>query len=197
MNFEDMQRSWQSQAAGTQITINSDLLLKEVRRNQQQFRATIFLRDVREVGIAFLVIPVFLYGAIRWHDWTYYLVALGCLFVGLFIVVDRLKQRRKRPTANETVKACAETSLAEVSHQIWLLKNVAWWYLLPIAVPLGINVSRFILDAPQHRLVFWGGYAVFCILLFWAIYHLNQFAVRRGLEPRRRELETLVSSLNQ
>jgi hypothetical protein len=56
MNFEDLQKAWQSQDASAKVTINADVLLKEVRRNEQQFRASIFWRDVREVGSAFLLV---------------------------------------------------------------------------------------------------------------------------------------------
>jgi hypothetical protein len=44
MNFEDLQNAWQCQHASAKLNINAnaDVLLKEVRRNQQQFRATIF-----------------------------------------------------------------------------------------------------------------------------------------------------------
>lgn len=48
MNFEDLQKTWQSQNPGARVTINADLLLNEVRRNEQQFRAMIFRRDVRK-----------------------------------------------------------------------------------------------------------------------------------------------------
>jgi hypothetical protein len=32
-------------------------------------------------------------------------------------------------------------------------------------------------------------------LLYWGIYHLNQAAVRKALEPRRLELEALLDGL--
>jgi hypothetical protein len=34
-------------------------------------------------------------------------------------------------------------------------------------------------------------------LVDWFIYWLNQYAVRKELEPRRKELQTLLSSLNE
>ncbi len=68
MNFEELQKAWQSQDASAKMTINADVLLKEVRRNQQQFRATIFWRDVREVGLAFLGALFFLYHGLRHGD---------------------------------------------------------------------------------------------------------------------------------
>ena len=63
MNFEDLQKAWQSQNPSANVTIKAELLLKEVRRNQHYFRATIFWRDVREVGVAFLLALYFFYKA--------------------------------------------------------------------------------------------------------------------------------------
>jgi len=38
-------------------------------------------------------------------------------------------------------------------------------------------------------------YCVFCVLLFWGVYLLNQRAVRKELNPRKEELEQLLNSL--
>ena len=84
MNFEDLQKAWQSQDTGTKLIIDADVLLKEVQRNQQHFRATIFWRDVREVGVAFFLAIYFLW---RDHhgDAANWPVALACLGIGAFI----------------------------------------------------------------------------------------------------------------
>ena len=79
MNFEELQNVWQSQDPDAKVTINADLLLKEVRRNQHHFRATVFWRDVREVGMAFLLTFYFLYSGVRHHDWTELSVGVGRL----------------------------------------------------------------------------------------------------------------------
>ena len=47
MNFEDLQKASQSQDASAKVTINAKVQLKEVRRNQQHFRAGLFWRDLR------------------------------------------------------------------------------------------------------------------------------------------------------
>jgi hypothetical protein len=199
MNFEELQEAWQSQDTSAKVTIRADALLKEVRRKQRQFRATIFWRDVREVGVAAFLTWLFLHWAIRDREWALYLLAFACFGVGMFMLVDRWLQRKKRPVTNDGVRACVEASLIQVKHQIWLLKNVFWWYLLPIQVGLGALICSV---GWQVRLGGLGvilglaGYAVFCGLLCWGLYHLNQMAVRKSLEPRRLELETLLSSLN-
>jgi phosphoglycerol transferase MdoB-like AlkP superfamily enzyme len=198
MNFEDLQKAWQSQDAGAQVTINADILLKEVRRNQQQFRATIFWRDVREVGVAFLLTLFFLHQGMRHHDWADYLVAFAGFGVGTFMVVDRLLQRRKQPVSNDSLKACIESSLLQVNHQIWLLKNIFWWYLLPFAAALGISICYSTWHARNSgfpAVIVGVISALFLALLYWGIYWLNQCAVRRALDPRRQELETLLAGL--
>jgi hypothetical protein len=87
----------------------------------------------------------------------------------------------------------------QVSHQIWLLKNVFWWYLLPLQIGLAALIGSVAWQARAAGLAVIMGLAAFalgCGLLGWGVYHLNQIAVRKSLEPRRQELETLLSSLN-
>lgn len=196
MDFEDLQKAWQSQNAGAKVTINADLLMKEVRRNQREFRATIFGRDVREVGVAFLLTWYFIWRGLRTDEWTDCLVGLACFGVGTFMVVDRLLQRRKQPAANDSLVTCIESSLRQVNHQIWLLRNILWWYLLPIGAALGISICHSAWHA--HRsgspaLTTWFVSALMIALVYGGVYWLNQFAVRKNLEPRRQELETLLA----
>lgn len=198
MNLEDFQKSWQSQDAQSRISINADALLNEVRRNQQQFWATIFWRDVREVGVAFLLTLFFSYHGLRHHDWTDFLVGFACFGVGAFMVIDRLLQRKKQPAQNDSIKACVQSSLHQVNHQIWLLKNILWNYLLPLAAALEISICVSAWHSRNNLIVALFGFVaptLIVALLYWGIYRLNQLAVHKSLEPRRHELESLLASL--
>jgi CubicO group peptidase (beta-lactamase class C family) len=200
MNFEDFQKSWQSQDGDKRISIKADVLLSEVRRNQQQFHHTILRRDLIEVGVAAVLVPIFTYWGWK-GQWTSYLVAFACFVVGAYFLVNRWRQRKKTPDLHGSLKDCATTSLAEVNHQIYLLKNVLWWYLLPIYVPIvmffgetawrkGGPVGANIIAALTT--VFMVG---FTTVTYAGIYWLNQRAVKKNLEPRRRELEKLLEEL--
>ena len=200
MNFEELQKAWQSQNPGATVTINTDLLLKEVRRNQHHFWMTIFWRDAREVGVAAFLTWLFLHWAIRDREWSLYLLSFSCFGVGLFMLVDRWLQRRKRPVTNDPLRSCIEASLLQVNHQIWLLKNVFWWYLLPLAAAIGISICAGIWRTRQAGFSVMKGWVVFVmfgVLIYWGVYWLNQFAVKKYLEPRRQELESLLAGLDQ
>ena len=200
MNFEELQKAWQSQNPGATVTINTDLLLKEVRRNQHHFWMTIFWRDAREVGVAAFLTWLFLHWAIRDREWSLYLLSFSCFGMGLFMLVDRWLQRRKRPVTNDPLRSCIEASLLQVNHQIWLLKNVFWWYLLPLAAAIGISICVGIWRTRQAGFSVMKGWVVFVmfgVLIYWGVYWLNQFAVKKYLEPRRQELESLLAGIDQ
>ena len=196
MNFEDMQKAWQSHNASAKVLIDADALLKEVRHNQRHFRAMIFWRDAREVGVAALLAWLFLHWAIRDRAWQLYVLVFACIGYGIFLVADRLIQRRNQPASNDSLKACIESSLFQVNHQIWLLRNVFWWCLLPFGAGLLI-VTAVSVWPSRHiiSIVIGGGvYVLLIVLLYWGIYRLNQYAVRKSLVPRQKELETLLAS---
>ena len=199
MNFEELQKTWQAQATGAKITISTDLLLREVRRNQRNFQFTIVRRDVVEVSVCGLMTVFFGAWGLRWHWWSLYLLAFCCLFVGAFFVVDRLIQRRRQPAQNDTLRACIEKSLHQLNHQIWLLKNVFWWYLLPILIGLSAVTVSTVWSAhqagPGTMIGLSAFYVIFYGLVYGLVYWANQWTVRKRLEPRRHELENLLASL--
>ncbi len=199
MDPDDYKQAWQTQTSQTRLTMDAELLLKEVRRNRRYFTAMIFWRDVREVGTCLLMVPLWLYlGVKNSSPWTWYLTVPALLWIAGYMLADRMRHKRQRLEPGEPLRQCVESSLAQVEHQIWLLRNVLWWYLLPIALPL---LAFFGQVAWQERSGGWwtaiamsGGVAL-GVIVFAGIYWLNQYAVRSDLEPRRRELETLLTSL--
>ena len=137
MNPDNFKQAWQTQSSQTRLTIDAELLLKEVRRNQQCFTAMIFWRDVREVGTALLLVPLWLYLGVK-HSlpWTWYLTVPALLWVAGYMLADRMRHKRQPPEPGEPLRQRVESSLAQVEHQIWLLRNVLWWYLLPLALSI-------------------------------------------------------------
>ena len=199
MEFEDWQRVWKSQKPGA-ILSSTDFLITEVRRNQQYFTGIIFRRDVREVAICLLTAGIFLAWGWSWHWWSLYLLSFCCFVVGSSFLVDRRIQRRKQPVRNDSLKSYVESSLFQVKHQIWLLRNILWWYLLPVVIGLAAVAGQTIWS---HRAEGLGAmlrlasiYAVTYGITYGVLYWANQRAVRKELEPRRRELEELLEVLN-
>jgi hypothetical protein len=116
----------------------------------------------------------------------------------VFMLVYRMRHSHKPNEPGEPLLHCVKDSLTEVEDQIWLLRNVFWWALLPTSISaLAFFVHVGWLSRPGGwsaaigLMVVVGG--AMSILAF--VYYLNQYAVRSGLEPRRQELLTLLTSL--
>lgn len=201
MTFNELQENWQSQPADPKLTIDTDVLLKEVKRNKNCFESAIFWRDFREVGIAIVMFVFFLFKGINDSLWPLSLVGLFCLWVAVFMVTDRIIQKKKQPRLSDTLSNCAKSSLAQINHQIWLLRNVLWWYLGPLGVGILIwfGYCGLLLMQGEKPPIGWVLFVLGCIvgtiILYWGIYWLNQRAVRKELIPRKNELEELLNSL--
>src|SRR5262245_18995698 len=129
MDPDSFKQAWQTQTSQARLTIDAELLLKEVRRNQRYFTAMIFWRDVREVGISLLMVPVWLYLGVKHSSpWTWYLTVPALLWIAGYMLVDRMRHERQPPEPGDPLRQSVESSLAQVEHQIGLLRNVLYWY---------------------------------------------------------------------
>ena len=198
---DELKKVWQSQASTTRLTLDAALVLNEVRRNAKQFEAMIFCRDLREVSVALILVPVWFYlGDKLSSPWTWYLCVPGLLWIAGFMLVDRRRQRRKQAAPGDDLRRSVESSLAQVEHQIVLLRNILWWYLLPLFVPMTIFVAHVAWRSGSSNVGRLAGFAMMELMfavIFGFIFWLNQFAVRKQLEPRRKELQTLLKGLDE
>lgn len=199
MNPDNLQQAWQSASAQPRITINAELLEREVERNKRSFANSIFWRDAREIGIALALIPAWIFlGNLAQLPWTWYLMLPALVWLAAFMLWDRRRQRQRSAPASESLRTQIEHSLAQVEHQIWLLKNVFWWYIFPFVPPM----AAFLLQMGWKLRE--GGWAAIAIVILIALnslavllfaYSVNQRAVKNSLEPRREELLALQRGL--
>ena len=199
MNPDKFQQAWKADSTLTRVSVDADLFHAEVQRNQQDFRTTIFWRDVSEVAIALLMIPLWFYLGYHFSlPWSWYLVVPAMIWSAVFIVVDRRRNPQKPNQPDESVIQCAQNSLLDVEHQIRLLRNVVWWYLLPYSISIMaffIHVSWMASNAWWEFLVVATCFGLVLFSIYGFVYFINQRTVRRKLEPRRKELIALISSL--
>jgi hypothetical protein len=194
MNPDELKTVWQTRTSGRRLVFDEEVILRQVVRGQNDLRAMLFWRDTREVGVALIFAGVFLYFYFTEGSWPFLLIAASVAWISGFMLVDRIRHRKRCPHRQDSVKACAESTLAEVNHQIWLLRNVFWWYLLPPLVALEVFFGYAALVV-QEAAAFLRPQPVTLVISI-GVYLLNRWAVKAELEPRRREAEALLRSLD-
>jgi hypothetical protein len=215
MTFDELQDKWQSQENIASITIGTDVLLREVKRNQKNFAAIILRRDCLEAGIGFIMTIFFLGIGFGSKAWGFVFAAVMCFVVSMFFIIDRYLEKRKAHKSTDSIVSCAESSLHEVNHQVWLLKNVLWWYLLPIGGGIAVAVLHtmwivrgifanvfYATEMVQITIaipVFVGVilYFIFVAWLYKHIYDLNQKAIENELLPRQKELQEMLDTVKK
>ena len=199
MKFDELKEAWQTQTLQCHLTVHTAELLNKVRRDQRHFASMVFWRDVREMGVALLLVPFWFYlGRRLTLPWIWYLAVPVLLWVAGFHLVDRIRHKRRQPKPGDTLRECIEGSLIQTEHQISLLRNVFWWNLLPFSIAILTFFAQRAWLARDHGLATLfraGGAAAVLALIFWSVYRANRYAVRKLLEPRRRELKDLLESL--
>jgi hypothetical protein len=194
MNDEEMKRLWQDQPIPPP-PVDVPALLATAGKKHREFQRALFWRDFREVGIALALIPVFLAFAQR-NDalWTSYLIVVALVFVAAFMLIDRRRWRKATASPGDTIANTVASALAVVEHQIWLLRNILWWYLGPLIGALIIDAIHQMLTSQRNPSSFVGPIVTYLFVgavLWW----VNQRFVKRDLEPRRDELQKLLEAI--
>lgn len=200
MNSDELQQAWKTQPAAARISVDANLLLTEVQRNQRTFDRQIFWRDVRELVVCAAVIPFWVVGGIKLHmPLSWYLTLPALVWIAGCMLHERYRARRAAPYPDQSLRTYVKTALADVRHQIRLLENVLWWYLLPLAVPVQLFLCELAWEGREAggtvtSVIFLTG---LLIQVVWVggLYMVNQSAVKQQLRPREQELERLLAEL--
>ena len=196
MDPDDYQQAWQAHSSQTRVTIDAESLLKEVQRCQRKFRSEVIWNDCVGVGLALLLLPVWIYLGIRLSlPWTWFLAVPVLVWYAAFTLIYRLRHKQKLSEPGEPLLQCVQSSLNQVDRQIWFMRKIFWWSMLPSYISTLVITAHFgWLRSPEDwsmTLVLMG----LIMVLTVATYYVCQLAVRWKIEPRRQELLALLRSL--
>jgi hypothetical protein len=191
---DELGRLWSSQTRGPQI--EGEKMLEIVMREANRFDRVVNRRNWREWIAGGFVAVFFVFVALAAPN---ALVRAGAAVIaasGLWIILYLARYGREAadPTPDQTLLGFERALLRKYEHQIRLLKNVKYWYLLPPYIGLLLMSAGQILQ--HHRVAPLGWvdfirpaiYTAFFAFVWW----LNEmFAVGRLQEKRARLLERM------
>ena len=203
MDPDKYQQAWQAHAAQTRVTVDADLLLKVVQLDQRSFRSgIIWIEIVGGAMVLLLLLPFWIYlGVSTSSPWTWYLTVPVLVWNVVFTLMYRIRRKQKPRQSGGPLLQCVKESLTQLEDEIWLQRNVPWWNFLPLSV----SVLAFAAHSAWLRSENWsdavenGGAVVFLLAFFCLLFFLHRYiarcARRTKFDPRRQELLTLLTSL--
>lgn len=195
MELDDLKQVWQTERGIASERF--DEICETFHKGSSRFRSTILQRDSVETAIAAAFFCFMLTGIYFATNWTMRLsLGFGC--VGCVVIAACLwwGRRAMRPPASD-FRTVVETEIAFLNRQIFLLKNIVWWYELPIGIgmvlfPMGSNNWRF---DTISVIVFVIYELVILSALAW-VWWVNQRAVKKQLLPLLEYHVTLRDALD-
>jgi len=204
MNIDRLQELWKSQSANLPPLPEDAALLAKIKADSTEFDLMIRRRDRRELmaGLKYAGFFAVLAAAQRGDRLAWvFAAAAGCMAAVMFFLLgEKALARVTRRSRQESLMDELGAARAEVGRQIWLLRNVAWWYVLPAQVAWWL-FALGVLGSFPWTLPLW---AVSTAMTLWtwylwtgarSVWRLNQQAVADSLEPRRKELDVLTAGL--
>jgi len=200
MDIELLGALWQRDDGGNRYSIAAKDLSASLHRSAARLHRIFQLRDWAESSAGFVIGGFFVAYAVAllpnalgtgWIDhWDWLL--LGFVSWGLAVVFakERIHSRKDAPRPSDDVCATLKRQNKLLRHQISLCERIAWWYVLPVAVPMAIIIwrsSSFELKIP---------YSIIIAVLFGGIIFLNRWYAKRRLFPQLQANEKMLKDVS-
>jgi len=196
MDLEYLQTLWQKDEGGNRYALDERALTELVQHEGNSFEKVLRHRDWFEliggavIGTFFIVAAIFILPGdqgTRWIDhWDYMLLGVGCFVIAVIFARLRLESRAFVKREGDTLLEALEKRRQSLTHRIRLLKTLAWWYIMPVAIPLGIVVVRSF--QPEKRI----SYSIICGLSFAIVIYYNRWVAKRRLQPQLDSVNRLM-----
>jgi hypothetical protein len=202
MNSEELKKIWSQQPSAAGVVKPTPEFIWRLADESTRFKRTIFWRDVREWLVTIFFAGYFLYLAFKIDSHVHWplIVSAIILCVPMTYVALR-KPKRPFPEASATLADYLRNSIADVQHQLGLLRSVARWYLGPIALSGTIFLAdvTFSLSPPSGgQLSSVGRFLIAASIgaaVFYVVWKINQYAARKHLEPLLQRLRQTLAEI--
>lgn len=188
MEFEDIQKIWDTQNKEPMYVINETALHKGIRSKSSRANKTANINEIGLMSISTITGLLLLVDAIIDKQGFFsYLVAITLFLTGVYVLIGRKRRKKKELQFDRSMLGELDHAISNVDYMITVSKTFLWWYILPIGITSMINVAQ----ATPFMSWKW--------MLIPASFVLSFVVVRLGLVytylPKKRSLETLKAKL--
>jgi len=196
MELDELKKVWKAEEPREKFDYGPSELIAMINNRMIALESRIRSRDRLEIIACIIIIAVFFVLLVTAES-TWKRVGSAILVTAGILIWIRLKKTQKasfaeQPSPDQPISEFLKKERKAIRKQKSLLKNIGWWYILPIAVGLLTFTAGF--DA---SIWFKAGYAGVIILVAAVVWILNQRAAREKFDPLLEDIEQALTSLEQ
>lgn len=192
MEESELKFLWKSVSNFEIVTFEKELLNQEVRQHVRSFNKKILVRDIVEIGVAVMIIPMGVFIAYLLPNFFIRTGAILLIPSALLIIYKILKARRFKKPGQHFIsnQEYLENNLVYYQNQKQLLGSVLYWYILPPGICALLILTG--LDLPAMKF-----YYVLSITigLGYIVYWLNKVTISKKIDPLIKRLEEELGEL--
>jgi len=186
MEFEELKKIWDTQNNKPMFVINEEALHRTIRKKRN--RAS-WISDINEIGLILIAISTSTFILIKnmSRDNVYgYFPAIILLLTGVYVLVGRIKRKKNEKRFDRSVIGDIDNAIANTDFEITRAKTFLWWYILPLASPILLNMIM------NNASI---GKWIFVIIAFILSYLVVRWGLIKSQLPRRKKLIALKNKL--
>jgi len=199
MKLDDLKQDWQETINTPSTENNLTEVIAMLEEETTKIDKEIKRRDILEISIAILLIPVWIYGLFS-SAGTLQTIGFIVAIVSCFYIPYRLVNAKKVSAPKDTsINAFLESEKQKVMQQKQLLESIVSWYIAPLATAIVLITLGSTVDASglPHLSDFLILYYGLLALLIVGVYFLNKRAAKKKFGPLLENIEQRLSELQQ
>lgn len=191
MNFEELQRIWDTQDDRPMYAFDEAALHRVVKNRGRDISRVVVLFETMMVLLALtMAVALGSEPVLEGHDYHQFIDTAIWLAVSGYLLHGRRLRRRADLGFEESFRGDLDRAIAQADFQVKRLRAFGWWFMLPLLVGTGVNAITLIGARPKPWWI-WPLLAASLGVTWWSMRH----NLKRHVLPMKDELQQLREKL--
>jgi Ca2+/Na+ antiporter len=199
MKLDDLKAGWKAEVKQSSAAIDLTNVIKSIEKETSKLDRTVKRRDILEISIAILLIPVWVWQLFVVDNLIQIIGLLVAIFACLFIPYKMIKAKQVEPQKDNSVLAFLEVEKIKLENQKKLLESIAVWYIAPLMLAIvlftaGATTNEAGIPQIDESLAI---YYFSCALFSVGVYWLNKRSAKKQFAPVLNKVNQRIKELTE
>jgi len=196
MDLDNLKKIWKQQKSSNNYEYSQSELIMLINNKMISLEEKVRSRDRLEI-IACIVVIIcfgitFFTTESIWKQVGSGAIILSGIFIWYKLKSTQVQTLNNEPSLDRPMREYLKLELQSIQKQKKLLRNVAWWYILPMDIGLFLFTMGFNSDFTTKLI-----YLSLVVLFSGFVWKLNQRAVKRKFDPLLREISEAIQFVKE